>query len=114
MSLKRMKPIRKVSEKQSKINRELKRMYEKIDWERPRFCTGCLSSHQLTHSHLVPRSTNRDLVCEGKNIAIHCMECHKKWERGVDVEDMLDFTINMEILKELDRDYYNLRTAKLM
>jgi len=42
------------------------------------------------------------------------MECHKKWERGVDVEDMLDFTINMEILKELDRDYYNLRTAKLM
>lgn len=42
------------------------------------------------------------------------MECHKKWERGVDVEDMLDFNINMEILKELDRDYYNLRTAKLM
>jgi len=42
------------------------------------------------------------------------MECHKKWERGVDVEDMLDFNINMEILKELDRDYYNLRSAKLM
>jgi len=42
------------------------------------------------------------------------MSCHKKWERGVDVEDMLDFNKNMNILMEIDMDYYNLRTAKLL
>tara|TARA_R110002012_G_scaffold259158_3_gene440453 strand:+ start:687 stop:848 length:162 start_codon:yes stop_codon:yes gene_type:complete len=53
-------------------------------------------------------------VCVEKNIAIHCMSCHKKWERGVDVEDMLDFDRNMNILKELDESYYNLRRVKLL
>ena len=47
-----------------------KKVYHKIDINRSRFCTGCLSNQQLTHSHLVPRSYNRDLVCEEKNIAI--------------------------------------------
>ena len=42
------------------------------------------------------------------------MSCHKKWERGVDVEDMLDYHTNMKILYELDRDYFNLRKAKLL
>ena len=42
------------------------------------------------------------------------MSCHKKWERGVAVEDMLDFDRNMSILKELDESYYNLRKVKLL
>ena len=42
------------------------------------------------------------------------MGCHKKWERGVEVEDMLDFDVNMRILEELDASYCNLRKAKLI
>tara|TARA_R110000787_G_scaffold4838_1_gene18418 strand:+ start:773 stop:907 length:135 start_codon:yes stop_codon:yes gene_type:complete len=42
------------------------------------------------------------------------MSCHKKWERGVDVEDMLDFDRSMKILKELDTSYYKIRQAKLI
>jgi len=114
MPLKRKTQLKKITKKQSAINRELKKVYHQIDINRSRFCTGCLSNQQLTHSHLVPRSYNRDLVCEEKNIAIHCMSCHKKWERGVDVEDMLDYNTNMKILYELDRDYFNLRKAKLL
>jgi len=114
MPFKRKTPINKISTKQQKINSALKEVYHNIDIERPRMCSGCLACHQLSHSHLVPRSYNRNLVCVEKNIAIHCMDCHKKWERGVEVEDMLDFEINMRILKELDTNYYNLRRAKLI
>lgn len=114
MSLKRRTQVKKITKKQSEINRELKKVYHQIDIDRPKFCTGCLSNQQLSHSHLIPRSYNRDLVCVEKNIAIHCMSCHKKWERGVDVEDMLDFDRNMNILKELDESYYNLRRVKLL
>ena len=114
MPLKKNIQIKKITKKQSEIKRNLKNIYHQIDIDRPKFCTGCLSNQQLSHSHLVPRSFNRDLVCIEQNIAIHCMSCHKKWERGVDVEDMLDFNKNMNILMEIDMDYYNLRTAKLL
>jgi len=113
MPLKRKTPVKKITKTQSAINRELKKVYHRIDIDRGKFCTGCLANQQLTHSHLIPRSYNRDLVCNEKNIAIHCMECHKKWERGVDVEEMMDFHLNMGILYELDKDYYNLRESKL-
>ena len=114
MQLKKRTQVKKITKKQSEINRELRKVYHQIDINRPKFCTGCLSNQQLSHSHLIPRSYNRDLVCEEKNIAIHCMSCHKKWERGVAVEDMLDFESNMNILKELDESYYNLRKVKLL
>ena len=106
-------PIKKKSSKQSAIDRKLRKVYQEIDETRPHLCTGCGSPHQLSHSHLIPRSRSRDLICDPNNIQIHCLSCHKKWERGVMAHELADFQQNMQYIKSVDEQYYHIREQKL-
>ena len=106
-------PISNKSSKQSSIDRELNNVYKEMAETRPHRCTGCGSYHQLTHSHLIPRSRSRELVTDPNNINYHCLSCHKKWENGVLAHEMTDFNRNMKYIKSVDEEYFHIREAKL-
>jgi len=105
--------IRRKSKKQSSIDRELKKVYQEMSHSRRPYCTGCGTTDGLTHSHLIPRSRRRDLICDINNITYHCHSCHRKWENGVSAYEMLDFSQNMEYLERVDAEYFNIREGKL-
>ena len=66
--------MKKVSSKQSKINKELKRVYKEISQERGHYCSGCgRSDVPLSHSHIIPRSRRPDLQTDKRNITYHCL-----------------------------------------
>ena len=105
--------MKQISKKQSIINRELKKVYKEIYYDRGQFCTGCGTSENLSHSHLIPRSRRSDLTTDKRNITYHCLSmggtvgCHDKWEGKQRVE-LLDYVSNMEYIKEVDNEYYYL------
>ena len=99
--------LKKISKKQSLVNRKLKKIYEEIYSERGHYCTGCGTSDILTHSHIIPRSRRADLTTEKRNITYHCLSCHNKWEGKQRVE-LMDYERNMEYIKEVDKEYYYL------
>jgi 5-methylcytosine-specific restriction endonuclease McrA len=105
--------IRKKSKKQNSIDRELKKVYSEMALEREHYCTGCGTTEQLTHSHLIPRSRRRDLITDPNNIQYHCLSCHVKWEDGVLSNEMSDYEVNMEYLLKKDNEYYNIKRLKL-
>lgn len=106
-------PIRRKSKKQNSIDRELKKVYQEMAINRPHLCTSCGTSHQLSHSHLIPRSRRRDLVADPNNITYHCLTCHKKWENGTTADEMADFKRNMDYIKSVDEQYFHIREQKL-
>jgi len=106
-------PIRRKSKKQSAIDRQLRDVYIEMCETRRHICTGCGSPHQLSHSHLIPRSRRRDLVADINNITYHCLPCHKKWEAGVNANEMYDYHSNMDYIKSVDSEYFNIREQKL-
>ena len=105
--------IRRKSKKHSSIERELKKVYKEISETRSPYCTGCGTTDALTHSHLIPRSRRRDLICDINNITYHCFDCHKKWERGVNADELYDFEGNMRYMRSVDVEYFNIREGKL-
>lgn len=107
-------PLKKVSSKRAKRNREKTKTYEELDKDFNGVCSGCgQRKWPITHSHLVPESYNADLVSEKKNIRHHCMECHLKWEvNSREASEMLDYTKNIQRIKELDYSYYLKFTSK--
>tara|TARA_R110001592_G_scaffold20489_4_gene83030 strand:- start:547 stop:915 length:369 start_codon:yes stop_codon:yes gene_type:complete len=106
-------PIKKKSKKQNSIDRELKKVYQEMSETLPHKCTGCGSYQQLSHSHLIPRSRRRDLITDINNIRYHCLPCHKKWENGINADEMTDFQRNMEYILSVDEQYYHIREQKL-
>ena len=104
--------LRRVSKKQSKINKELKKVYKELSLERPRYCTGCgRNDVPLSHSHLIPRSYNKSLETNKENITYHCLGmgerkgCHTIWE-SKDRNTLLDYMKNMETILQLDESYF--------
>ena len=104
--------LNRVSKKQSKVNKELKKVYKEIALERPAYCTGCgRSDVPLSHSHLIPRSYNKSLETNKDNITYHCLSmgertgCHDIWE-GIKRDRLLDYPKNMEYILEVDPEYY--------
>ena len=98
--------------KQSKIKRDLNKVYKEIKEERGHYCTGCgRSDVPLSFSHLIPRSRRSDLITDKRNITFHCLSigerrgCHEIWE-GVNRHKLLDYMKNMETILELDPEYY--------
>ena len=60
--------------KQSKIKRDLNKVYKEIKEERGHYCTGCgRSDVPLSFSHLIPRSRRSDLITDKRNITFHCL-----------------------------------------
>ena len=105
--------IRKKSNKQNKIDKELKEVYQEMSETREPLCSGCGRWQNLTHSHIIPRSRRRDLTTDINNITYHCMDCHTKWERGVNADELDDFQVNMSYISEVDEQYYHIREQKL-
>jgi 5-methylcytosine-specific restriction endonuclease McrA len=99
--------LKRISKKQSLVNRKLKKIYEEIYSERGHYCTGCGTSDSLTHSHIIPRSRRADLTTDKRNITYHCLSCHNKWEGKQRVE-LMDYERNMAYIKEVDKEYYYL------
>lgn len=107
--------MKKISKKQNKINKELRRVYTKLKEERGHYCTGCgRSGIPLSHSHIIPRSRRPDLVCDINNITYHCLigheggkGCHELWE-SKERYKLLDYHRNMEYILEVDSEYYYL------
>ena len=104
--------LKKVSSKQSKVNKSLKRTYKELTEERGHYCTGCgRSDVPLSHSHLIPRSYNKSLETNKKNITYHCLSmgerkgCHEIWESN-ERHTLMDYPKNMETILELDESYY--------
>lgn len=106
--------IKSTSKKQISVEEDLKGVYELIKSTRDFWCTGCGSTQNLDHSHLIPRSRRSDLVTEIKNITYHCRACHLIWEHGSQEEKkkLHDFSRNMEYIKEVDVVYYNILKSK--
>ena len=105
--------IRKKSKKQSAIDRELRKVYQEMEESRSHSCTGCGTYHQLSHSHIIPRSRRSDLTTDINNITYHCLDCHRKWERGVSAHELYDYHSNMEYIKSVDEQYFNIREQKI-
>jgi diadenosine tetraphosphate (Ap4A) HIT family hydrolase len=104
--------VKKVSSKQQKINKELKKVYQEIATERGHYCTGCgRSDVPLSHSHIIPRSRRKDLITDKNNITYHCLSmgdrkgCHDIWD-STDRHTLLDYHKNMEYILENDTEYY--------
>lgn len=112
--------MKSISNKQKKINRKLKKVYQLISEEREHCCSGCgRYDLPLSHSHLIPRSKRKDLECEGRNIVYHCLSidgrtgCHQLWESSLnDKMRLLDYHKNMAYIKEVDSKYYYLLINK--
>jgi hypothetical protein len=110
--------MRAISKKQSKINRELKKVYNYIAETRGHYCSGCgRSDVPLSHSHYIARSRRKDLETDPDNITYHCLSigerkgCHSLWEGGVaDKQKLLDYPKAMEYILEKDTELYFLIT----
>lgn len=108
--------LKQASAKKKKVISEKIKAYKYIAETRELKCEGCgRTDVPLSHSHLVAESFDHSLAGDPRNIRLHCLDwmdhksCHEKWENGVkeEVEQMLDFKENMNILKEINEDYYN-------
>jgi hypothetical protein len=112
---KKRSALRNHTKDRSKIEIEYSKIQREI-LEEQSTCNNCNCSDNLSFSHLVPRSRRRDLIAERKNIVLHCIGsgdkegCHSRWERGDDT--MSDYESNMQKVKELDSQYYELLRMK--
>ena len=88
--------MKKVSDKQHKVHKELKKVYDEISDERGHYCTGCGRS---------------DLITDKDNITYHCLSignrkgCHDIWDSG-DRHKLLDYHKNIEYILSVDTEYY--------
>lgn len=96
----------------------LTKVYEELALERPHVCSNCGVSFRLSHSHLVPRSINQNLIAEKNNIQFHCLSlgekigCHEKWS-SMNAVFMKDFMSNMAYIYTADETYFWKRMFKL-
>jgi 5-methylcytosine-specific restriction endonuclease McrA len=104
---------KQISEKQILSIQSKKLTYERIKNEREHVCTGCGTTENLTHSHLIPISKRKDLENEINNITYHCIHCHSIWENNIGRRRLLlDYSKNMKSIRILDENHYNLLKLK--
>ena len=109
----RASKIKGKSAKQRKIDEELSRVYEEIERERPHVCTGCGSTKNLSHSHIIRRSWSQGFVTLKENITYHCLVrqdgsegCHDRWETTSQRHELNDYEENMAFIKKVDPELY--------
>lgn len=112
--------MRRISKKQTKINKELQRVYKLIAETRGHYCTGCGRAEgdvPLSHSHYISRARRKDLETDINNITYHCLSidgrvgCHQLWEGGLaDKQKLLDYPRAMEYILLNDTSLYFLLT----
>lgn len=111
------KSLKSMTSKRKKVEDNYRNQkIDKVDLEGA-CCTGCGVHDRLSLSHLVPRSRRPDLIDEPLNHRIHCMDgigivgCHTKWE-SKRWEELKDGEECLELVKQLDPEYYLLITMK--
>ena len=116
--LKKVRAPKQISEKQKLLNVTIKDTYRIMACNRLHICTGCGTTQRLSHSHLIPRSRRKDLEAAIDNLTYHCLSigeikgCHDIWEHGTlqQKSQLNDFTDNMQYIKRIDPEYYELVT----
>lgn len=89
--------IRDYTEKQ--INRMYRETKKFIEMSRDPYCASCGATGViLDPSHLISRDHCKKfgcipLICDEKNIQLHCRTCHQHWENGT--KKGADFDENM-------------------
>ena len=110
--------MKRISNKQKEINKRLNKVYTEIAYERGHYCEGCGRTETavpLSHSHIIPRSRRKDLICVKENIQYLCLSlggrrgCHEKWE-SIDKDQLLCYHKNLEYILQEDTEYYFLIT----
>ena len=105
--------------KETKIKKELKRIYKEIADDRGHYCCGCgRADVPLSHSHIIPVSRRKDLQLVKDNITYHCLSmgqgsrrgCHEMWESRSERSMLLDYHKNLEYVLTVDPEYYFLIT----
>ena len=115
------KPIKKVSDKQSNVNKLLKETYIEMDRITKRVCVGCGKKHgevRLSHSHIISRADAHaigrpDLIYLSENIQYLCLSmgdnhigCHSCWE-SKQRNTLLCYKSNMEFIKSISELMFN-------
>lgn len=73
--------LQPMSKARKQIQTKMERVYREIDEERPNCCSSC-GINETEHSHLIPKSRDRNMIAVKKNIVLQCRSCHKAWEDG--------------------------------
>lgn len=117
-----IKPLKRVSIKETINKDKLKVIYQEISQEREHICSGCGNKNNLSHSHLIPRSRRKDLELDKENIKYHCLVgmngeegCHSKWESNIlsKMKYLFDYEDNLNYLSKVDKEYYYFVINKL-
>lgn len=74
-------------------------------------CQGCGLNQALTNSHLIPRSYDKSLISEPRNIHDHCHSCHAKCEAGK-YEDLFDGKEIVSYINEVRPEYLDIKNLK--
>ncbi len=109
------KSMTKVSQKEKLNIKNKHKAYKILEETKPHICTGCGTSNNLSHSHLVPVGQNKKLEAVVSNITYHCMDCHHTWEHDIEKrKGMLDYKENMHKISILDPAYYKIIASKCL
>lgn len=95
-------PIRKVSPKKAKQNRERGKAYSQLEPDWGIACQGCGRSGPVDHSHLLSQKFFPHLAAHPDNIVPHCRDCHLKYENPTQRWKLLDFPRNMEFIQSVE------------
>ena len=115
-TLKKPKPIRKVSAKQAKVESEKSKVYrERSEGERP-FCRGCGSfTSPLSNSHRIGQADKRH-AANPQNLDTYCMDgkdCHNLFADGY-LWRLDNGSEVLEWLAETDRERYATKVYKMI
>ncbi len=118
---KKPKAIKKVSGKQSVIERAYHITCADMDYTTEPVCTGCLQYQggdiKLSHSHIISRADckaigREDLISDRDNLTYHCLDfgentgCHRKWENPKERITLADYEKNLQYIKTIDQGLY--------
>ena len=76
--------MKQTSNKESRLQRQLAKVYAIIDekaHDEERFCCWSCGSHEaLSHSHILGRGSHKEFMLVIENIILQCSDCHTAWE----------------------------------
>jgi hypothetical protein len=96
-----------------------KDVFQEIAAERPHVCQSCGESLQelspANFSHVIRKSRKETLRLNKKNVYLECLDCHYIWDNGTWEQrmEMKSWDDKLEIIKELDPEYYGLIQLKI-
>jgi len=113
---KRPKRIKKISSKQSKLNKQLNRSYKAANYGPGSICECCRKEHGTEHDHTISQKRCKQigkewLIADPCNYVWSCRECHMEWEsyKSGKFKSHHNHNSRMEVLKTHDPESYRAR-----